>query len=310
MPKVFVTGGSGFLGKAILRQVERGDLDWGVTVYSRDETLQEQARKRYPFARYILGDVRDLPRMRVAMDGHELVVHAAAVKYIPEAEFNAAECISVNVNGSSNVMEAARCCGVKRVVGISTDKAVQPVNTYGMTKAIMERLFQEEQQYHKEPEFVCVRYGNIVGSTGSVIPLFRKQEKEFGKVKITNPHMTRFWMGVDEAIAVIVRALTNLDSGSILIPPARAANLLDTARAATYKDVAVEVIGERPGEKRHELLLHHEESVRTRRHGTFVELLPPGSPATEEAFTIASHTPRYMISVVELRELIEDAEKV
>lgn len=308
--RVFITGGAGYLGRAILRQVERGDLDWEVTAYSRDETLQELAKKKYPFAHYILGDVRDLEHLKIAMSGHEWVVHAAAIKYIPEAELSAAECIAVNVDGTRNVMTAARYAGVARVVGISTDKAVQPVNTYGMTKAILERLFQEAQQYQEAPAFTCVRYGNIIGSTGSVIPLFRQQEKESGKVKITNPNMTRFWMGVDEAIEIIVKALTEIESGSILIPPARAMTILDTARAATHKDVGITVIGERPGEKRHELLLHHEESVRTRRLGTFVELLPPGSPGTQEAFTIASHTPRHLLSVIEMRELIEDAEEV
>lgn len=290
--------------------MERGDLNWEVTIFSRDETLQEAARKRYPSAHYILGDVRDLERLKRAMAGHDWVIHAAAIKYIPEAEFNVAECVAVNVDGSRNVMEAARYGRVNKVLAISTDKAVQPVNTYGMTKAIMERLFQEEQQYHKEPAFVCVRYGNVIGSTGSVIPLFRKQEKELGKVRITNPGMTRFWMGVDEAVDVIVKALTELESGSILIPPARAMTILDTARSATHKDIRVEVIGERPGEKRHELLLHYEESVRTRRHDSFVELLPPGTPGTQEAFTIASHTPRHLIAPVEMRELIEDAEEI
>ncbi len=308
--RVFVTGGAGFLGRAILRQVKRGDLDWEVTAYSRDETLQDLAKGKYPFARYILGDVRDLERLKLAMGGHDWVIHAAAEKYIPEAELNAADCIAVNVGGAENVMVAARDVGVQRVVGISTDKAVQPVNTYGMTKAVMERLFQEEQQYHQAPAFTLVRYGNVVGSTGSVIPIFRRQYEETGKVRVTNPNMTRFWMGVDEAIGFIRIALSEVNSGSIVIPSARAMTLVDVAKAATKDDVEIELIGERPGEKKHELLVHYEESVRVRRHEGFLELRPPGSPATGEAFTVASHTPKYFMEPSEMRELIKDAEEV
>jgi len=184
------------------------------------------------------------------------------------------------------------------------------VNVYGMTKAVMERLFQEEQQYSQHPAFTCVRYGNVIGSTGSVVPMFRRQYEEAGRVRITNPNMTRFWMGVDEAIEFIHIALREVNSGSIVIPPARAMRLEDVARAATNDDVEIEIIGERPGEKKHELLVHHEESVRVRRHSGFFELRPPGSPATGEAFTVASHTPRYFMEPKEMRELIADAEEV
>jgi len=308
--RVLVTGGAGYLGRGILRQIAQGKLDWDVTVYSTDEEKQVKCHQRYPSARYVLGDVRDLERLRTVMAGHEWVVHAAAIKYIPEAELNAAECIAVNIDGARSVMAAARACGVERVVGISTDKAVMPVNVYGMTKAVMERLFQEEHQHAQTPAFTCVRYGNVVGSTGSVIPLFRYQWQQEHKVRITDPNMTRFWMGVDEAIDVIQIALEKVHSGSIVIPPVRAATILDTAKAATCEDVEVEVIGTRPGEKKHELLLHHEESVRAFKQKGYIELLPPGTPAIKEAFTIASHTPQYFIGIEELRSLIDDAEDV
>ena len=126
--KALITGGAGFLGRGILRRIERGGLDWEATVYSRDETKQDECRRRYPFARYILGDVRDVDRLSIAMMGHDIVIHAAALKYIPEAEVNAIECVGVNVGGTQAVMVAAQEAGIKRVVGISTDKAVQPVN--------------------------------------------------------------------------------------------------------------------------------------------------------------------------------------
>lgn len=310
--KVLVTGGAGFLGRGLLRRVASRDLDWEVVVYSRDETKQDECRRRYPFARYVLGDVRDVDRLRTAMMGHDIVVHTAAIKYIPEAELNAAECVSVNVGGTQAVIRAADAAGIQRVVGISTDKCVQPVNIYGCSKMAMERLFADTAQFEGGPDFVCVRYGNVVGSTGSVIPMFKRQFLEAGKVKITNPDMTRFWMSIDEAVDVIVLGLTKAGPGSVVVPVARAMKIIDVARAATRDDVEVEIIGVRPGEKEHEMLIHYEESVRTLLHREpfFYELLPPGNRVGEAAFTVASHSPNDWLGVETMRELIADAEAV
>jgi len=308
--KILITGGAGFLGRGILRRIKQGGLDWEATVYSRDETKQVEARKRYPFARYILGDIQDGARLSLAMVGHDVVIHAAALKYIPEAEVNAAECIGVNIGGTGAVMAAARVAGIETVVGISTDKSCQPVNIYGASKMVMERLFADTAQFQGGPKFTCVRYGNVVGSTGSVIPLFKEQYQKEDKVRITNPLMTRFWMGVDEAIDLIQLALKVSRPGSIAIPMVRAMRLDDVARAATVDDVEIEVIGERPGEKVHEMMIHYEESVRVLRQPNYFELLPPGSLVGEAAFTLASHTPHYWMTVEEMRELIEDAKEI
>jgi UDP-N-acetylglucosamine 4,6-dehydratase len=310
--RVLVTGGAGFLGRGLLRRVTQGKLDWEVTVYSRDETSQEEARQRYPVARYVLGDVRDIDLLTAAMMGHDWVVHAAAVKYIPEAELNATECVNVNVGGVENVVRAARTAGVRKVVGISTDKAVQPVNVYGCTKMLMERLFADTVRFEGQPLFCCVRYGNVIGSTGSVIPLFKRQLEEGGRVRITNPDMTRFWMSVDEAIDLILLALERASPGAVIVPPARAMKIVDVARAATQDGVDVEVIGERPGEKRDEMLMHYEESVRSLLHRDpmHYELLPPGNSLGKEAFTLASHSPNHWMKVSEMRRLIADAEEV
>lgn len=308
--KVLLTGGTGFLGLGILRRVAAGDLDWECTVYSRDETKQDKCRHRYPFARYVLGDVKDFDRLQAVMVGHDWVIHAAAMKYIPEAELNAAECIRVNIGGSETVTRAANAAGILRVVGISTDKAVQPVNIYGMSKAVMERLFADAAQFPGHAEFVCVRYGNVVGSTGSVIPMFRQQLAEFGHVRITNPDMTRFWMSVDEAIDLILVALEQAKPGSVVIPLARAMRIEDVARAATKDSIKMEIIGQRPGEKLHEQLIHYEESVRVMRHNTWFELLPPGAKPGTEAFTLASHTPNHWMKIDEMRALIADAAEV
>ena len=313
--KVLVTGGAGFLGRGILRQVERGKLDWEVTVYSRDETKQDECRRRYPFANYILGDVKDVERLTNAMVGQRYVVHAAAMKYIPEAELNAAECVSVNVDGARNVIRAAKVAGVERVVGISTDKAVQPVNVYGASKMAMERLFADEARYSSNPSFICVRYGNVIGSTGSVIPLFQRQLAEHGEVSLTNPHMTRFWMSVDEAITLILIAFRHANPGSIIVPMARAMTLQEVAMAATHNDVSIKYVGERPGEKVHEALIHYEESVRVQintrivdqEEYSYFELRRPGMHIGERPFTLASHTPNRLMCVQEMRELIADA---
>jgi len=311
--KVLITGGSGFLGRAILRQVQQNKLDWKVTVYSRDETKQDECKRRYPFANYVLGDVKDFERLCNAMTGNKYVIHAAAMKYIPEAELNAAECISVNVDGARNIIRAAKLVSsVEKVVGISTDKAVGPVNIYGASKMVMERLFADESRFCRFPSFACVRYGNVIGSTGSVIPLFQRQYQETGKVKITNPNMTRFWMGVDEAIDLIHLSLNYGRPGTVMIPTVRAMKLIDVAKAATMDDVEVEIIGERPGEKIHESLLHFEESVRVYQNADplYYELFPPGSNMGKEAFTLASHNPHVWMTVEEMRALIEDSKEV
>lgn len=325
--RVFVTGGAGFLGRGILRRVYEPEptlaadsdpcRDWDVTVYSRDETKQDECRRRYPKAHYVLGDVCNLDHLTNAMVGHDIVIHGAALKYIPEAELNAAECVAINVDGSRNVIKAARKAGVKQVVGISTDKACQPVNIYGATKMTMERLFADEHRWgYNSPTYTTVRYGNVVGSTGSVIPLFQRQYAEAGVVRVTDPGMTRFWMGVDEAIDLILAALSKGGDGSVLVPQTRAMTIVDVARAATVDDVTVEVIGVRPGEKQHETLVHYGESVRARRDYLgdlgYIELVPPGvdCPDAEPAFTMASHTPNRHMSVSTMRELIEDARQV
>ncbi|KKM92350.1 hypothetical protein LCGC14_1219300 [marine sediment metagenome] len=311
-PRVLITGGAGFLGRGILRRIATHRLAWDPIVFSRDEMKQDICRQQYPFAKYILGDVRDTDRLMAAMEGVDFVVHAAALKYIPEAELNAAECLAVNIGGAQAVAKAALYAEVSRVIGISTDKAVQPVNVYGCSKMAMERLFAEVSSY--ETIFTCVRYGNVIGSTGSVIPLFRRQFTETGSVKVTDPKMTRFWMGVDEAIDLILTGL-QLDGGSIAIPLVRAMTLADTVRAAVGDDTPVEITGMRPGEKMHESLLHHQESVRVVAHTDHLELLPVvrGAAPNEEgreAFTLASHTPHYRMEVDEMRKLIADTEEL
>jgi UDP-N-acetylglucosamine 4,6-dehydratase len=323
---VLITGGAGFLARGILRRVyERNDAsalpNWQITVYSRDEQKQNETRRRYPHARYILGDVCDTERLTAAAAGHDLVIHAAAVKYIPEAEENPAECVRVNVDGARSVIQASIRAGVETVIGISTDKAVRPLNGYGMTKAIMERLFTEAHyRNYQRTRFQTVRYGNVVGSTGSVIPLFQSQLKRDGFVTLTDPNMTRFWMSIDEAIDTILYAFHGSRiGGSVTIPRPKAMRLGDLAK--TLAGEKVKIVGMRPGEKEHEELMHSTESayVHTPRNMQFYEMISRAFmiPETAQSLgmqqpqTLASHSPAGgMITEVDMFAMIKDAADV
>lgn len=257
---IFMTGGAGFLGRAILRHYEKENPKTRFTIFSRDEAKHDRVRRLFPQHKYILGDIGDYPTVEQAMAGHDTVIHAAAMKYVPQGESNVLESIRVNVHGSINVARAAVRMGVERVVGISTDKACQPVNVYGMTKLMMERAFQEFNET-TPVRFALVRYGNVISSTGSVIPLFRRQIRERGRVTLTNPEMTRFWLPIDEAVALVREALIREGrDGDILIPRAPAMSMLDLIRACGLAengnaDPVYDVIGQRFGEKVHEELI-------------------------------------------------------
>lgn len=305
---VLLLGGSGFLCRGILRRARREGWAWRPTVYSRDEYKQDLCRQRYPEARYLLGDVRDRDRLEAAMAGHDTVIHAAAIKYVVDAEFNAVECVNVNVLGSLTVAEAAIRSGVPRVVGISTDKCVQPINAYGASKMVMERLFGEMSR--GSTTFTLVRYGNVVGSTGSVIPLFQRQLRESGTVRVTDPAMTRFWMSVDDAVDCILFAAEPCRvPGGITVPRPRAMRLCDLAFTIAGGNVTVS--GARPGEKQHEELMHEQESVRALLLRSYYELSPVSGPVVSHPFHLSSASPEAgWVTPDEMRAMIADAEGV
>jgi UDP-N-acetylglucosamine 4,6-dehydratase len=302
---VLLTGGSGFLGRGILRRARREGWPARFTIFSRDELRQELCREKYPDADYVLGDVTDYDLLYDTCKGKSLVIHAGAMKYIPEAEHNVYECIKSNVQGSVNVIKAADRAGVQDVVGISTDKAAQPINVYGMTKALMERLFGDAHSLGTR--YTLVRYGNVVGSTGSVIPLFQKQMQTQGYVTITDPYMTRFWISIDEAIDLILAAAAfATPAGSTIIPIAAAMEMRDLARAIAGDQV--KVIGNRGGEKKHEVLITQEESVRVVSHYSYYELLKMGAPAQQqEPFVLSSSAPHVWLSEDRLSDMMKDA---
>lgn len=268
--RVFITGGSGSLGRALLQFLEiEGQHD--VTVYSRDEVKQSDLKRDFPWVKFMLGDVRDYDRLLMAMRKHDTVVHAAAYKQVPSAEANVDEAIHTNVMGSLNVARAAVWNDVAYVVGISTDKACQPVNAYGETKALMEKLFQQANDWSDSTIFTLVRYGNVLDSRGSVVPLFRKQLHD-GHVTLTDPDMTRFWMTIRQAVDMVWAAISDASvaqEGAIIVPRAQAstmATLLEAVALAERVEIGsyeVSVIGGRPGEKKHEQLIHENESMQT-----------------------------------------------
>jgi UDP-N-acetylglucosamine 4,6-dehydratase len=253
---VLVTGGSGSLGHAILARATAEAWDALFIVYSRDEVKQASMREQYPDVRYVLGDVRDGETLGAAMRGVDVVIHAAAYKRVPEAERETMACVTANVVGSMTVVREALRIGIPRVIGISTDKASAPINAYGQSKALMERLFQSADRYGCA--FTLVRYGNVLASTGSVIPALRAQIAAGKPLTLTDPGMTRFWITLDDAVDLILDGL-QLETGSILIPKSWASSMATLAEAVAPGYPVVE-IGFRAGEKRHEQLLNQHEA--------------------------------------------------
>lgn len=305
MRNILITGGAGFLGRGIMNRLGG---DYTFIVYSRDETKQDICRRTYN-AEFVLGDVRDKVRLATTVIKYNVdtIIHAGAIKYIPEAEKNVSECIAVNVDGSRNVAEVAIACEVEICVGISTDKACEPVNTYGATKMLMERVWQE-LAWSDVTKFVLTRYGNVVGSTGSVIPLFQRQIRE-GLVKITDPFMTRFWISINQAVDLILLAMDE-ESGSLVVPKAQAMTIGDLANSLielSGEQPRVEVVGVRPGEKRHENMIHQYESVRAKDNGTHYTI---GQDVVGESFVLSSGNPEVWLSTEMLDKYIREAELV
>jgi UDP-N-acetylglucosamine 4,6-dehydratase len=304
---LLITGGTGYLGRGILRRAQSENWPAKITVLSRDETKQDECRKRYPDVEYVLGDICDSDTVDRVMRGKTSVIHTAAMKYVPDAEFNVAECIRVNVEGLENVLHWADWY-YTNVVFVSTDKAVQPINVYGMTKALGERLVCESSKWTSS-KFNFTRYGNVLCSTGSVIPYFKKQLATQGEVTVTNPYMTRFWLTIDEAVDLVLEAFAQ-PTGVGVIPKARAMRI--GTIASVIAGDKVRVIGARPGEKMDEDLIHLQESVRVQDMGSklYYYLNPVGSEAGGIPFQYTSSNPHEWLTCDDLLAAIEDAETV
>ncbi len=318
---LLLTGGTGSFGKAFVRAVlDRFPDVARLVVFSRDELKQYEMANdfgQHRALRYFIGDVRDVERLRRAMEGVEIVVHAAALKQVPAAEYNPFECIKTNVLGAQNVIEAALDRGVKRVVALSTDKAAAPINLYGATKLCSDKLFTAANNIRgsRDLRLSVVRYGNVMGSRGSVIPFFLKKRSS-GVLPITDPTMTRFNISLREGVEMVMWSIEHAQGGEIFVPKIPSYRITDVA-TAIGPDCKQEVIGIRPGEKIHEEMITESDSFNTVDLGEYFAILPTGSSTSvdtycermggkrvDPAFAYNSGTNPDFLSVDDLRTLI------
>lgn len=260
---VLVTGGTGSFGRKFVEVMLSEYRPQKLIVFSRDEMKQHEMRAAgldHPSLRYFLGDVRDQQRLERAFSGVTVVVHAAALKQVPACEYNPFEAIQTNIIGGKNVVDAAIDCGVRKILALSTDKAVNPVNLYGATKLCAEKMFVQANAYSgaKSTRFSCVRYGNVVGSRGSVIPVFVEQRAR-GRITVTDPRMTRFWITLDQGVRFVIRCIEQMRGGEIFVPKIPSMKVLDMAQAIA-PECQIDCVGVRAGEKLHEVLLSEDEA--------------------------------------------------
>lgn len=320
---VLITGGTGTFGRCCVRTLlERAQVK-RLIVFSRDELKQYEMQQIFnaPQMRYFLGDIRDRDRLSQAMRGVDYVIHAAALKQVPAAEYNPMEFIKTNINGAENVVKAALDNGVKKVIALSTDKAVNPINLYGATKMVMEKLMVAANNFAGglQTRFAVVRYGNVIGSRGSVVPLFQKLVAEGAKeLPVTDPRMTRFWFTVQEGVDFVLKNFARMQGGEIFVPKIPSMRITDLVKSFG-EDLKMKIIGIRPGEKLHELMIPADVSYLTLEYPDFYLIQPPihtfgkpdyrhtptgevGRPVVGE-FEYRSDTNPVFLTVEELRKL-------
>ncbi|KZT15182.1 UDP-N-acetylglucosamine 4,6-dehydratase (inverting) [Acidovorax sp. GW101-3H11] len=321
---ILVTGGTGSFGKAFVRTVlERYPEVRRLVIFSRDELKQYEMQQvfpasQFPCLRYFIGDVRDEARLRRALEGIDIVVHAAALKQVPAAEYNPFECIKTNVLGAQNLIEACLSNGVQRVVALSTDKAAAPVNLYGATKLCSDKLFIAANNIkgNRDIRFSVVRYGNVMGSRGSVIPFFLEKRKS-GALPITDPRMTRFNISLQEGVDMVLWSIEHAWGGEVLVPKIPSYRITDVATAVA-PNCRQEIIGIRPGEKIHEEMITSSDAASTVDLGSYYAILPlagqftlkeycakTGAKPVEPGFAYDSGKNPDFLSVDQLCALIE-----
>lgn len=277
--RVLITGGTGSFGNWVARRIAQ-ENPRSVTIFSRDEKKQWEMRREYPDLNYVIGDVRDYDRVFGALENIDLVFHASALKQVPSCESIPMEAVKTNILGADNVCRAAVRRGVRTVVALSTDKAVKPVNAMGISKAMMEKIVCSQNQKQVETTFCCVRYGNVMGSRGSVIPLFEAQARNGGPLTITHPEMTRFMMTLDESVSLVFHAIANAKGGEIFVKKSPACNIQLLAEAVILNleldpyEVKKTLVGIRPGEKLHEVLVGEHEGRRCVETREFFTIFP------------------------------------
>ena len=322
---ILITGGTGSLGKQLTKTIlERWPHVKRLVIFSRDEQKQfqmaiEYPEKKYPGIRFFIGDIRDYDRLIRAFEGIHFIIHAAAMKHVPIAEYNPMECVKTNVLGAENIINAALATGVENVVALSTDKAAAPVSLYGATKLCSDKLFVAANNIkgHRDIKFSVVRYGNVMGSNGSVIPFFLKKRKD-GVLPITDPNMTRFNILLNEGVDLVLHALENAWGGEIFVLKTPSYKITEVAKAVA-PNCKIEIVGIRPGEKVHEEMITSSDSFFTYDLGKFFAILPQvpswkfeefikhfNARPVEIGFQYNSGTNTDWVDAVELRKLIKE----
>ncbi len=322
---ILITGGTGSFGKSFTRYVLKHYHPKKIIIYSRDEykqfVMQNELKEYAPVMRYFIGDVRDKDRLKRAFEGVDYVIHAAALKQVPACEYNPNEAIRTNINGAQNVIDAALDTNVKKVIALSTDKAVNPVNLYGGTKLVSDKLFVAANAYSgtKDISFAIVRYGNVAGSRGSIIPLFHNIIKNGGtELPITDMRMTRFWISLTEGVELVIKALREAKGGETFISKIPSFRVPDLAEAM-LPGCRLKEIGIRPGEKLHEIMVTTEDSFNTYEYDKHYIVYPQmvfndrqvpdlSGKKVEEGFSYSSGTNSEWLSVEDLRERLKEVE--
>lgn len=315
---LLITGGTGSFGKTFVKMVLERYTPKKLIIFSRDELKQFEMAQifsptEHPCIRYFIGDVRDKERLYRACRDVDIIVHAAAMKQVPASEYNPTEAIKTNIYGAQNLINVAADVGVESIVALSTDKAVSPVNLYGATKLASDKLFIAANAFAVGPRYSVVRYGNVLGSRGSVVPFFMKKRKE-GVLPITDARMTRFWILLEDAVQMVLDAIENAAGGEIFVPRIPSMKITDMARAIA-PDCELKEIGIRPGEKLHECMIPGEESRNVMETDKGYIILPDptvvnykgdlsAARPVSEGFAYSSDTNRDWISVDELRDIL------
>ena len=314
---ILITGGTGSFGKKFTEIVLAEYNPKRIIIFSRDELKQHEMRMQFkdPRLNFFIGDVRDRNRLNRAFQADiDIIIHAAALKQVPTCEYNPFEAIQTNVIGAQNIIEAAIDCGVPKVIALSTDKAVNPVNLYGATKLCAEKLFVQGNSYAggRVTRFACVRYGNVVGSRGSVVPIFLKQRQN-GKITITDKRMTRFWLSLEEAVKFVICCIGSLQGGEVFVPHIPSMGIMDLVEAIA-PDCEVEFMGIRPGEKLHETLVSNDEARHTLKWGDMFIIQPEHHPwdidnrvdgkRLPDGFAFTSDTNDSWLSIIELQNIV------
>ena len=317
---ILITGGTGSFGKAFLSQVLQENRPSRVVIFSRDELKQYEMNQIWgndDRVRFFLGDIRDRDRLAMALRGVDYVVHAAALKQVDTAEYNPMEYVKTNILGSENVIQAAIEMGVKKVVALSTDKASSPINLYGATKLTADKLFISSNHYSVEggTRFAVVRYGNVMGSRGSVIPFFRRIANDGGPIPITDRAMTRFWITLPQAVDFVIDSLGSMHGGELYVPRIPSMRIVDLAEAIAPGVETVEV-GIRPGEKLHEEMISIEDARRTVRQADRYVVQPTlaiwggfheaEGESVPDGFSYSSDTNDLWLSVEDLRSMLDE----